>query len=154
MQTANRKPTLLGISLVRENDDCPDLSHLGSYSNRADATHIDRQERGDMGRHEYRYFNCGCGEPAYIEADYARYESYNADAWHMVGVYAVAEVEINGTVQTIRSGGRWGVESDSGEAYFATLRQGELAQLSEILASLGLSASVINAAVQDADWAD
>ena len=134
------------VQVVRVADRDPDLSHLGEYSSRpgADDVTIDREERGDMGRGEYRYFIAAMsgedtGNPESVEQDYARCEAYNRGEWEMVGVYAVAEVVVNGTTQAVRSAGLWGVESDSGDAYFAEVGGEELAELSGILAELGFT---------------
>jgi len=107
--------------IFKELDEDADLSFLGEYSNTPAAVHIDREERGDMGRHEYRYFNAGCGDPDYIEQDYKRYEDYNRGGWCMMG--AVCEVSIktksNWAVDPIVArASLWGIESDSGEDYF------------------------------------
>lgn len=65
-------------------DEDPDLSFLGTYSNTIQTGGIDREERGDKSRNEYRFFNPGCGDPAYIEDDYRRMEAYNAQQWCML----------------------------------------------------------------------
>lgn len=126
------------FEMVQTHDDCPDLSFLGKYSDTPAEHHIDRKERGDMGRNEFRYFNAGCGDPEYIEQDYRRMEAYNAGEWHMIGIYARVELNINGTIQTIRSGGLYGIESDSGVDYLTEIYQEQCAELVEILESMGI----------------
>ena len=118
------------IVIHRDVDTDPDLSWLGKYANQpAGPFTIDRQERGDMGRNEFRYFNCGDnykGSPAkemeeYCEQDYKRAEAYNRGDWYMVGIWAEAHIliqvgkENHATCERIRSGGLWGIESDSDE---------------------------------------
>ncbi len=122
----------------------PDLSYLGEYSDTPAAVHIDRAERGDMNRREYRYFNAGAGDPDYIESDYARYERYNAGGWHMIAVRAAVDLDIpckaGGTIsQTIVSPGVWGIESDSAEGYVDDVFADECQQLSEMLEAMGLT---------------
>lgn len=146
------KTRIESIKLIREIDSDPDLSYLGEYSNHESANSIDREARGDCGRHEYRYFTPAMtgeetGNPDSPEQDYERAESYNRGGWCMVGVYAVAEVIVNGTVQRIRSGGLYGIESDSDLGYFEDVARDELADLAATLADLGLSARAIKSAM-------
>lgn len=149
------------VKFVREHDTDADSSYLGAYSARpgADDVTIDRQERGDMGRNEFRYFIAAnsareTGNPESVEQDYNRAEALNRGDWCYVGVYAVAEVVIAGTVQKIRSGGLWGIESDSGRDYFEELRAEQLAELKEQLRAIGLSARAVRLALADCVDAD
>jgi hypothetical protein len=146
---------ILSVELRRVDDPCPDLSHLGEYGDAPEEHHIDRKERGDMGRHEHRYFNLGCGEPAYLEKDYERAEAYNRGDWCMCGVRAVAKIEVGGVLQTIRSGGLYGIESDSGDDYFAEVAREQLAELAEILCGLGFAPDVVERAMpEDVEFVD
>lgn len=71
-----------------------------------------------------------------------RLAAYQRDEFGFVGVRAVATVFIRlGEVwvsQEIVSPGLWGIESDSGEDYFAEVGREETATLGEMLAELGL----------------
>ena len=77
------------IRIVWKQDESPDTSYLGKYSNTPEAHAIDRQKRGDMRRNEYRYFNPGQtyndvsakDRAKYIEQDYCRMERLNAGDW-------------------------------------------------------------------------
>lgn len=147
--TANR---IESVKLVREVDTDPNLSFLGEYSNDASANSIDRQERGDMGRHEYRYFTpamtgAETGNPDSPEQDYNRCEAYNRGDWWMLGIYAIAEVIVGGTIQRLRSGGLWGIESDSDQAYLDEVGHEQLAELADILNEFGFSKRAISAAM-------
>lgn len=141
------------VKFIKDVDSFPDLSYLGEYSDKAEAVHIDRQERGDMGRGEYRYFNLGTGEAEYIEQDYARAEAYNRGDWCMVHVYAEAEIVVNGVCQKIGSGGLGNVESDSGD-YFEQLKKEELDTLRGILLELGFSRYAIRNAFKECEDVD
>lgn len=136
------------IRLVREADTDPDLSYLGEYSDKPAKHSIDRKACGDQGRNEFRYFNLGTGDPEDLEEDYKRMEAYNAQEWGMCGVWAEAEICVNGVIQTIKSGGLWGIESDSDEAYFVETEQAELHELTKILAKLGFAKWAITAATK------
>ena len=66
------------------------------------------------------------GTPAYQEYgknDFERMEGLNRGDWHFCGVYAQAEVSYpvgrDGCrrIERLRSGGLWGIESDSGELH-------------------------------------
>ena len=132
-------------------EDQPDLSWLGDYSDTPAEHHIDRQKRGDMGRNELRYFNLGCGELDYLEQDYARFEDYNNGGWCCIGIIAEATVLCSdqnngGRLETLSSGGLWGIESDSGD-YLNTVADDELADLREHLALFGIHCS-------DQDWTE
>lgn len=79
-----------------------------------------------------------------------RLEAYNRGDWEMVGVDAVAEVVIGGVIQTIQSGGLWGIETDSDESYFTEVANEELASLAGILAEIGCSDDDIREATAEA----
>jgi hypothetical protein len=131
-------------------------------------------ERGDMERGEYRYFNPSFNYVSsmgkiqdgltpedvrkYTLQDYERMERANRGDWCMVGVKAVAEISIpstsiyhSSTLQTIHSGGLWGIESDSDKAYFAEVEKDELADLRTQLRALGFSTRALTAAFQNVE---
>lgn len=144
---------IISVSVVRMVDDNPDLSWIGEYTSELQGEHcIDREKRGDMERGEYRYFVPTIspeqsGNPASAEADYQRMERYNAGDWCMLGIKAVAEVVMTGSVvQRVSSGGLWGVESDSEESYLQEVGDEELGTLREELESMGFTTRQINAA--------
>lgn len=96
----------------------------------------------------------------YEQQDRERLAAYIRGDWYMVGVRAVAEIAITtgeGVIaQRITSPGIWNTESDSDEAHFAELYQGELETLAEILIELGFGTSDICEAAPDLDtsnWA-
>jgi hypothetical protein len=150
---------ILSVELRREVDSSPDNSHLGEYSDRPgpDDRTIDRQERGDMGRDEFRYFIAAVsgedtGNPDSVEQDYQRMESLNRGDWFSFGVSAVAEVQLTpgGVIQKIRSGGLWGIESDSDKSYFAEVESEQLAELRGELEQLGFKPGAIRKAFKNA----
>jgi len=71
--------------------------------------------------------------------DKKRLEAYYNNEWHFVGVQAVAEIRIDGLLQTISSGGLWGIESDSGDEYFDEIFEEEKKQLKDVLLQLGFT---------------
>lgn len=132
-------------------DDDPDLSHLGEYSNQpTDKAHtVDRKVKGDWheGSREYRYFIVAnsaseTGNRLSVSQDYKRMEDYNKGYWAMTGIRATVRLDVpseRGTVlQTIKSPGLWGVESDAGEEYIESVYQEECNILTSMLESLGV----------------
>ncbi len=163
------KPKLLKVWIEHKPDEDADTSHMGEYSNSpANAYVIDRKDRGDMGHNEYRYFNPsfnyvdknGNARPGlephvidkYVQEDYRRMEALGRGDWSYVGVIAKAEIQLNGqsTIQVLRSGGLWGVESDSGAEYLAEVAKDELAGLRTDLEAIGLGKRAITRAFAQA----
>lgn len=146
---------ILSIKVQRLLDENPDTSYLGEYSNHAMSEEaIDRKERGDMGRNEYRFFNPAMtgeetGNPESPEQDYERMESLNRGDWSMIGIRAEAQILVNGTVQKIGSAGLWGVESDSGKDYLEEVARQELTDLEASLMGLGFSQDEVDEAIPE-----
>ena len=105
--------TKFEFSVKEHVDESPDTSFLGEYSNTPGKVYIDREERGDMGRNEYRYFNLGCGDSAYIEQDYKRMEDLNKGYWSFIGIEVIASKE----GIELGHASLWGIESNCGEEY-------------------------------------
>lgn len=147
--------TLKSITIKHYIDDNPDTSFLGEYSNRRAKFSFDRKVLGDMGRNEYRYFNPGINPLEgktqserkelykYALQDYERMESLNKGNWWFIGIKAEATIIINNVIQTISSGGLWGIESGSDRDYIKDIEKEELNNLVEQLKELGFSESEI-----------
>jgi len=80
-----------------------------------------------------------------------RREAYQRGDFNFVGVRAEAEIVVDGIVQIITSGGLWGIESDSGDAYIAEVAGEEYADLRRILKTLGVPTSELPEEV-DPSW--
>lgn len=151
-----RNGKILSVRIERAADTAPDTSYLGEYSNSATSpAAIDRQERGDCGR-EYRYFNPAMtgeetGNPDSPEQDYQRMESLNRGNWWYIGIIAKAKIQTgrNSVIQTISSGGLWGIESDSDSAYLDQVRREELSSLFGELKRIGFSEAQIHKAYEN-----
>lgn len=127
---------------VRKVDESPDLSWLGEYDNEPGENAIDREAIGDRNRGEYRYCNvtmsaADTGNPDSVQQDYNRLEAYNRGEWCMIGIWAEVRVYIAGVMQIIRSGGLWGIESDSEESYSEQVYAEQCDELANILADMG-----------------
>jgi len=86
--------------------------------------------------------------------DYKRMEGLNDGDWYFMGIIAKAEIITeNGTMQTIRSGGLWGVESDGG-SYLDEVAQEQLSELRNELTSLGFGKRAIDYAFKNIETVD
>jgi hypothetical protein len=157
-QQANR---IDSIRVVHETDVNADTSFIGEYTDNSSAWAIDREsgeyvadlEKADENweprrrNGEYRFFvPYGGGEKPgtddhrkYGLEDFRRMERLASGDLCFLGIQARADIVVNGTCQTITSGGLWGIESDSGDDYFAEVGRTEVAELAGILETLGFS---------------
>ena len=87
-------------------------------------------------------------DTSYLEQDELedRLAAYKRGEFDFVGVRAEADVLIEGTVQTLTSGGLWGVESDSGEEYLVGVAVEEYEQLRKVLKTVGVPTAQLPAA--------
>jgi hypothetical protein len=106
------------IAVKQEPDETPDVSWL----------------EPDSGR--YDNVTPASVRETYRRQDAERLAAFNRDEWHMIGVYATVELDVKGTVQTIRSPGIWGIESDSNVDYLAVVGREQLEELAEIVREL------------------
>ena len=75
-------------------------------------------------------------------------EDYQYDAG-FIGVIAKCEIVIGSTVQIIRSGGLWGIESDAGREYLESVAVDELGELHDQLTALGIGGRAIEYAYRN-----
>lgn len=140
---------ILEITLVREYDSDPDLSWLVTECELTpDLRIISSCRYSDETILEY-------GEEQVLEwiaEDHAQYRTYG-DSWHMVGVRAVAEVVVRGSIITVQTPGIWGIESDSDEEYFNAVALDECDYLREILLDMDFSEAEIQEAIVGRKWA-
>lgn len=117
------------VRLVETYDPGPDLSYL---------------------EQDYSDVKSPVTQRLYRKQDRERLAAYNRNEWHMVGVYAEASVHINGVKQTLRSGGLYGIESDSGD-YLDEIAAEQVEDLKQILGYLGLVLPT-GFNTEDAEW--
>src|SRR5208337_2611859 len=67
-----------------------------------------------------------------------RKKEYARGEFSFVGVRAEAEIVVDGILQTIVSGGLWGIESDAGDEYIKEVGGDEYNDLRRILKTLGV----------------
>jgi hypothetical protein len=155
------------VKIRWEIDENPDLSWIGEYTDTASdyaiiavgehegkfVNELRDDDRPVRGR-DYRYFVAYAGGETpgspyymkYAKQDYERMSSLTRGDWIMMGCFAEAEVSrpISGDsrrLQTFRSAGLWGIESDSDEKYRSDVEATELADLSEHLGAFGIEVS-------------
>ena len=92
-----------------------------------------------------RRIDDGDPDPSYLEQEgfEDRLESYRNGEFAFIGIFARANVTVDGVIQTIQSAGLWGIESDSDEQYLKDVESEEISSLAGILESLGFDASVV-----------
>jgi len=138
------------VALLVQPDEHPPLDYLGEYRDTPgdDARTIDRNERGDMGRGEFRYFVSEQAE--YAEENYQRMERFARGELASYGIRAEATIAVGGTVQTVESPALWGIESDTGRNYARTVASEQLQHLSDLLDALDIDHPV----PLRAEWSD
>lgn len=169
--------------IKREGEDpYPDLSYLGEYvEDTLDLKYeddpdcvIDRYPGHEewMGRtRECRYFvanvpllsiNRKTGKPysrrtkqRWARRQYERMEAYNRGDWACVHLFveAIISSEQDERLCWTRTGGLWGVESDSGSDYYESIWAEEMAEIRELLTGImefNLAPEEIEDAIQNA----
>ena len=151
-----------GFAIDREHaEDCP-LFWFGEQYGEKECS---CEGHGDRLSRELQYFNPPSenykGENIldvreYCLQDYKRMESYNRQNWCFLGVRAEAEVqaETDGAIQTLTSGGLWGIESDSEKSYIEDEENNQLAELRGVLKAFGFSSRAISKAFQNIEHKD
>lgn len=75
---------------------------------------------------------------AYTYQDLRRLLDYG-NGWVTIGIQAELEYTVNGLIQTLHSDGLWGIESDSGSAYFDEIQAEQIKELYKTAHALGLT---------------
>lgn len=126
---------LLEIKTVMLPDQDPDLSHIGEFNENPMEEGCVTIKHSDDPR-SFSYFHAAnASNDKEARQDYERMLDYG-NGWVMVGIRAEAKLVIGGVIQTIKSGGLWGIESDSDESYLDEVRAEEESELQGILHEL------------------
>lgn len=159
---------IFSVSIVHHTDESPETDFLGKYSDSYDDWALCRccgeylaqvsedHETPDRGR-EYRFFLPYAGGEKqgtknyqkYGKQDFERMESLNSGNWYFLGVSAVAKIGVsfdggkNWKLDTITSGGLWGIESDSDRSYIEEVEKEQLDDLFAVLKAYGFRQSQI-----------
>ena len=93
---------------------------------------------------------------SYLEQDEfdERLKAYQDGEFAFVGVRAEADVVIGGVVQTLTSGGLWGIESDSDREYIEEVAGEEYSELRKILTEVGVPTAQLPLEIEreQIDW--
>lgn len=163
------KLRISNIWIDQKSDESPDTSCLGEYTDSAAdwnicchcgeyVANLSEDHPSIERSRNYQYFKpYAGGEPAgseeyqkYGKQDFKRMEELNRGEWYYLGIIAKAEiVSPNGIVQIIRSGGLWGIESDSDAAYIESVEKEQLGELKEELAAFGIGERAIEYAMKN-----
>jgi len=162
----NTLKKIFKIKVERIVDKFPNTSWMGEFGNKAKSDYaINHRERGGANR-EFEWFNPPIenykGESEadtrkYCERDYDRMLALSNGDFCFIGIKAEAEVGISldggktYKLDTLTSGGVWGIESDSGESYLAGFEREELADLRQTLLAYGFGRSSIAKAIKNAE---
>jgi hypothetical protein len=125
------------IRIVKEPDEISTPDYLQNvYTTKADGT-LDRVVSSHrVGADDVRKY----GKKkvlAWLKEDEKRLADYG-NRWSYVGIRAEVDVVIAGTVQTLQSGGLWGIEDDSSEDYFQEVATEETSALLDVLKAVGI----------------
>ncbi len=108
------------VSVVTLPDESPDVSYLERTPEFYMADGIGREDA-----------------ERYAAQNKKRLEAFYDAEWGMIGIRAEASVVVKDVIQKIRSGGLWGIESDSDERHKRGVANEELGQLDDMLGELG-----------------
>ena len=122
-------------------DENPDLSHLGKFSDTAGEFAIKHSREGYG---EYKYFNADNVEDMkQAKQNYKLMIDYNNGVWGMIGIRAEAEIITGkkdcGLINTIKSGGLWGISNDCDDSEFKSIEEEQVDELKDVLRKLGFS---------------
>jgi hypothetical protein len=138
----NNMKKLKSITAKREIDTDADLSFLGTFSDTKGRFAVKHSD----GPRTLKWFNAdnvsNMKDARLQYKDMMEFENGNRS---MMGVFAVAKLLINGTIQTIRSAGLWGIDSSSDEKYFNDIEIEEVFTLIDMLRELGFTEQEIEA---------
>ncbi len=139
----DNKPYVSKIIIEHKIDEYPDLSYLGSFSNKEGEYCI--KHNGNS--RSYPYFNAdNVDDLTQAQQNYDRMMMFENGNVYQIGIIAEAQIMLpigNGSsiIQTITSGGLWGIESDSDKAYIKEIETEQLEELKGYLKQLNIECS-------------
>lgn len=162
------KNTIESIRVESVVDNDPDTSQLGRFTDdqspeafirygEHEGKQIKELREGDELPHKsrhYRFFLPAMtaeesGSPSSPREDWKRMEALSEGEWHYIGIIAKAVIRTgSGTMQTIRSGGLWGMESDADEDWLNEAAIEQVEELRKELKSLGFGSRAITYALR------
>lgn len=141
------------ITIKRIPDYDSDLSYLGQFSSEKGKFAIET----NGGSRNYEYFNAENVENMkQAQENFNRIMNYEKGNLIDYGIKAEAEIRTsyNGKdwlINEVRSGGLWGISSDSDESYFTEIESEQLEELKDLLLEFGFTKKEINKVKIDKD---
>ncbi len=173
MKTKTQKVEIESIVIKIMDDDCPDTSYLGEYTDNAEPGVIviaeneyleklgedyEPQRRG----RDYLYFKPVAGDEkvgtddyyTYGMQDYKRMKGLNDGSWSYVGIQADAIVKYptgnnSYRLETLSSSGLWGIESDCDD-YLQEVMKEQIDELREHLMTFNVLLENFESLAQEA----
>ena len=108
--------------------------------------HVSKEKKREVIK---KYGSLKKADYTYALADYERMEQLNNGYFNFIGISAKSEVltSYNGKdwlINTLSSGGLWGIESDSSSEYISEVQSEQLAELKDVLIEYGFTEQEIN----------
>lgn len=136
-----KRAKVVKIEVKRIVDENPDLSFLETTpeyhygKNGSNWSHVSEEGRQ---RIIAKYGSIWNACMAYAKQDKERLDAYNRGVWEMIGIRAVATIHIPADddtvkIQTIDSGGLFGIESDSDDSYIHDIGREQIAEVKNYL---------------------
>lgn len=148
------KPVVNEVWVERVIDESPDLSWLKTETDGKNIVSSARYSNDDVKKYGWAKVK------KWIDEDHKRLDDYGR-TWVMTGIVAKAKVLIpqdtvppTFQIQTIRSGGLWGIESDSDKSYIEDVKSEQLSDLVHNLNALGMKDSGLSNMVKKAKKED
>ena len=168
------------VKILHTDDNDPDLSRLGEYTDRLTTGIIvryfdkfyedlsdDELENIPERSNEYRGFKPSTDSNDPKDKDYKKYslqnyhrmEDINNGNVGFIGISVKAEIltwsdSKNWLINEISSGGLWGIESDGGAEYLKEIEQEEISELKDVLKEYGFSDAEIEKAFENIQEVD
>jgi hypothetical protein len=148
------------IVIQKVNDDYPDISYLGTFSNTpaAQFSILRSEEITGVEKGTYPYFNAAnVDSMEQAMENYQRALAFDRGDVVSLGVRAAAHVKTSANgkewmLHTIKTGGLYGVDSDSEQDYFSEIATQELAELCDVLREFGFTQQDIDNALSTVRW--
>jgi len=136
-----KRAKAIKIEIKRIVDEDPDMSYLETtteYHYGKDGSNWEHVPEEDIKRIAENYGSIWNACMVYAKQDKERLEDYNKGVWEMIGIKAVATIHIpinDNTVkiQTIDSGGLFGIESDSDNSYIQDIGREQIEEVKNYL---------------------
>lgn len=141
MSEATKRAIAIKIEVKRIADEYPDLSFLETtpeYHYGTEGSNWKHVSEADKQKVIAQYGSIWNACAAYARQDKERLDAYNRGVWWMIGIRAVATIHIPVNdkvvkIQTIDSGGLWGIESDSDSSYLNEIGKEQVEEVREYL---------------------